>query len=84
MKKIAFLIAAALCLLAVPATVQPAGAQSVTVGVGDNGHHYGWRNHAYRSRAQVVVHRPHCRTIIIRHKRWDGTVVIRKERRCRD
>lgn len=84
MKKIAFLIAASVCLLAAPAAVQPASAQSVTVGVGDNGYHYGWRNRAYRSRAEVVIGHPRCRTVIIRHKRWDGTIVIRRERHCRD
>jgi hypothetical protein len=81
MKKIAFLIAASALLFAAPAAVQTADAQtSVRVGV-DSGHHYGWRHRAYRSRSQVVVARPHCRTVVT--KIWrDGVRITKKVRRC--
>jgi hypothetical protein len=83
MKKFALLIAAAACLFAAPAAVQTAGAEtSVRVGVGDSGNHYGWRNRGYRSHSEVVVGRPHCRTVIVRTKKPNGTVIIRKHRRC--
>ena len=78
MKKIAFLIAAAGCLLAAPAALQPASAEtSVRIGAGD-----GWRHDAYHSRAAVVVDRPHCRTVTVRTKRPNGTIIIKKQRRC--
>jgi hypothetical protein len=86
MKKFALMIAAATCLLAAPALVQPAAAQAdVNVRIGtthhDNGNHYGWRHRGYRSNAAVVVH-PGCRTVVTRTHRANGTVVIRKHRRC--
>lgn len=78
MKKIAFLIAAAGCLLTAPAALQPASAEtSVRIGVND-----GWRHDAYRSRAHVVVTRPQCRTVTVRTKRPNGTIIIKKQRRC--
>jgi len=77
MRKIALIVAAG-CLLAAPAAVQPASAEtSVRIGVND-----GWRYPAYRSHAAVVVDRPHCRTVTVRTKRPNGTVIIKKQRRC--
>jgi hypothetical protein len=86
MKKFALVIAAAACLLTVPAVVQPANAETdVRIGVNDrhdNGWHNGWRHRGIHSRAEVVVGRPHCRTIIIRKHRGNATIV-RKIRQCR-
>jgi len=80
MKKFALLIAAAACLLSAPMVVQPASAETYVRVSSDND---GWRHRAYRSRAQVVVASPHrCRTVTVRTKRLDGSVVIRKHRRC--
>jgi hypothetical protein len=37
----------------------------------DRGRHYGWR---YRDRG--------CRTVTVRERQWDGTVVVRTRERC--
>lgn len=75
MKTFALAIAAA-ALLA-PALIQSASAEtaSVTLRVGDPG---------YRARAQerVVVTTPNCRMVTVRTKRADGTVIVKKQRRC--
>jgi hypothetical protein len=85
MKKFALILAAATCLLAAPALVQSAKADpNVNVRIGtnhDNGHHYGWRHRGYHSNAAVVV-RSGCRTVVSRTHRANGSVVIRKHRRC--
>jgi hypothetical protein len=85
MKKFALMLAAATCLLAAPAFVQPAAAQAdVNVRIGssnNNGHHNGWRHRGYHSNAAVVVG-SNCRTVVTRTHRANGTVVIRKHRRC--
>jgi hypothetical protein len=36
----------------------------------DFGHHYGW----YRG--------DRCRTVTVRERRWDGTVVVKRRERC--
>jgi hypothetical protein len=79
MRKFALLLAAAGCLLTVPAVVQPASAETyVRTSSGSS-----WGGPGYRSRAQVVVSNPQrCRTVTVRTKRWDGSVVIKKQRRC--
>jgi ABC-type sugar transport system substrate-binding protein len=86
MKKFALMLAAATCLLAAPALVQPAAAQAdVNVRIGtsnNNGHHNGWRHRGYHSNAAVVVAHPRCRTVVTRTHRANGTVVIRKHRSC--
>jgi hypothetical protein len=78
-----FAVAAGLYMIAPPA-VQPASAQDATVriGIGER-HHDGWRHRGYRSRAAVVVgERSRCRTVTVRTHRPNGTIVIRKHRRC--
>ena len=76
MKKFALLAAAAAFLT--PAMISAASAEtaSVNVRVGSPG---------YRAHSQervIVGPRHHCRTIIVRHKRDNGVVVVRKIRRC--
>ena len=82
MKKLVLL--AAVAALLTPALITSASAETlnVRVGVGNSGYNNGYR--AYGQERVVVAPGHRCRTIIIRHKRWDGTVVIRKERRCHD
>jgi hypothetical protein len=95
MRKFA-LIAAAACLLAGPALMQPASAEtaSVRIGIGDSGargrvvvrDNDNWRHQGYRSYARervVISSNPrHCRTVTTRIHRANGSVVIKKQRRC--
>lgn len=95
MKKFAFLIAAAACLVVGSASVQPASAQSLSIGIGDSSprgrvvvRDNGYRSYdnGYRSyaRERVVIASPRqCRTVTVRSHRANGTIVIRKYRRCR-
>ena len=80
MKKFVLLAAAAAFLT--PALMSAASAETlnVRVGVGNSGYHNGYR--AYGQERVYVGHRNHCRTVVTRHKRDNGTVVIRKIRRC--
>lgn len=81
MKALAFgLVAAAALTLAVPASAQVRvyGSEdgvAVRVGPGhrhyDRGHHYGWRRH-----------HADCRTVTVRKRMANGTVVVRKSRSC--
>ncbi len=88
MKKLLMSIAAAATLLtAAPAVAQVgiyAGERGVGIEVGrdrdyyrhygwDRGRHYGWyRERGYRG----------CRTVTVRERMWDGTVVVRTRERC--
>ncbi len=74
------LAAAAIALVAVPASAEGVyvGAGPVGVGVGVD-HHDGWRSHYAYDKDAVVVrrHRDHCRVTII-HRHGE----VRKIRRC--
>jgi hypothetical protein len=87
MRKLAIGIVAAGTLVAA-ATIVPASAQVRFEGPGiglrigpdhpgyyhygwDRGRHYGWR---HRDR--------NCRTVTVRERQWDGTVVVRTRERC--
>lgn len=77
MKKFALLAAAAAFLA--PAMISAASAESasVRIRVGEPGYR------AYASDRVVVSSSPqHCRTVTVRTKRANGTVLIRKTRRC--
>ncbi|MGI8525509.1 MAG: hypothetical protein ACR2K5_04920 [Pseudolabrys sp.] len=87
------LIAAAVGLLTLPALVQApqAKADSVTVGPGgvtvrDNDRDgFRRRDHDrddWRYRRHWRRERAECRTVAVRHRRPDGTIVIRKTRSC--
>lgn len=56
-------------------------APGVHVGVGDRGyydHDWGWRHrHGYYAYGSAD-----CRVVTIKHRRWDGSVVVERERRC--
>lgn len=80
MKKLV-LLAAAAALLA-PAMISSASAEdlNVRVGVGSPTYHRAYRSHA--EERIYVGNRHHCRTIIERHKRDNGTIVVRKIRKC--
>ena len=73
MKKLILLAAAAAFLIPVPSS--SASAQSVSVRVGEPG--YG----AY-SQQRVVVTGKKCRTVTVRTKRANGTIWVRKVRKC--
>jgi hypothetical protein len=80
---------AALATSAMLFAVPPAAAQSVGIRASDNGvsvrigdpprRHYGWQRGKhygwYNSRAQ-------CRTVTVRERQWNGTVVVRKRTTC--
>ena len=76
MKKFALLAAAAAFLA--PALISAASAEtaSVNVRVGSPGYR------TYNQERVVIGHRHHCRMVVVRHKRDNGTIVIRKFRRC--
>jgi hypothetical protein len=97
MRKLACILAAAVCVTAgASLTTGSASAQAVgvTIGVGNNGHSSGndrWRSrndwrYSHRARAQsgiVISTGPsHCRYVTTRTYRSNGTVLIRKVRRC--
>jgi hypothetical protein len=73
MKKFVLLAAAGICLA--PALISSASAQSVTVRVGEPG---------YRGSVTTkkVVTSSHCRYVTTRTKRSNGTVWVRKVRKC--
>jgi hypothetical protein len=73
MKKLVLLTAAAAFLA--PAWIASASAETVNVRVGSPGYR------AY-SQERVVVSPHHCRTVTVRSRHANGTVVIRKHRRC--
>lgn len=95
MKKLACLMAAAACLTVGPAVAQSA---RITVGVddgyssrgrvvvrdNDRWHHNRWRAHrSYASDRIVIRSNPdYCRTVTVRTKLANGTVIIKKQRRC--
>lgn len=74
MKKLILLAAAAAFLS--PALSSSASAQSVSVRVGEPGYR------AY-SQQRVVVSGKQCRTTTVRTKRPNGTIWVRKIRKCR-
>lgn len=76
MKKFALLAVAA--ALVTPALISSASAEtaSVRIRVGEPGYR------AYAQERVVVTSPHHCRTVTVRTKRSDGSVVIRKQRRC--
>jgi hypothetical protein len=87
MKYIAFaFVAAAACLTAVPA-----GAQSLSIGVGDSPR-YGDRDRGRveirdgrrdYARDRIIVRRgSDCRTVVVRTRTPSGNVIIRRTRRC--
>ena len=81
MKKFLLIAAAAGCLLTLPALAPQANAESVTVGPGGvtvRGHN----RDEWRERRRWRRHHAECRVITERHRRYDGTVVIRKIRSC--
>lgn len=80
MKKFVLLAAAAAFLA--PALISSASAETlnVRVGVGNSGYNNGYR--AYGQEHVYVGRRHHCRTVVTRHHRANGTVVIRKFRKC--
>jgi hypothetical protein len=72
MRKFVLLAAAAVCFA--PALISSASAQSVTVRVGEPG---------YRGvTTKKVVTTSHCRYVTTRTKRSNGTVWVRKVRKC--
>lgn len=76
MKKFVLLAAAAAFLT--PAMLSAASAETASVNVRVG--HPGYR--AYSQERVIVAPNHHCRTVITRHKRDNGTIVIRKIRRC--
>ena len=85
MKKLVLLAAAAALLT--PALIASASAETlnVRVGVGNSGYSNGYYNNGYRAYGQERVYvgnRHHCRMIVKRYHRDNGTVVIRKVRHC--
>jgi hypothetical protein len=83
MKKFILMAAAAGVLLTLPALAPQANADSITVGpngvtVRDHDHD---RDH-WRERRHWRRHHAECRVVKERHRRHDGTVVIRKTRTC--
>ena len=80
MKKLVLLAAAAALLT--PALISSASAETlnVRVGIGNSGYNNGYR--AYGQERVYVDHRRHCRMVVTRHHRANGTVVIRKIRKC--
>src|SRR3954471_19144796 len=73
MRKLVLLTAAA--AFVAPALIASASAETVNVRVGSPGYR------AY-SQERVVVSPHHCRTVTVRSRHANGTVVIRKHRRC--
>jgi hypothetical protein len=73
MKKLILLAASAAFLS--PALISSAGAQSVSVRVGEPGYR------AY-SQQRIVTTGPNCRTTTVRTKRPNGTTSVRKIRKC--
>jgi hypothetical protein len=77
------LVAAAACLLTAPAIVQPASAETYIRSSDGWRHDDNWRHRGYHSRASVVVTSPHhCRMTTVRTKHGNGSVSIRKIRKC--
>ena len=84
MKKFVLIAAGAAALLFAPAAVTstPANAQSVHVQVGTPS--YGYVRPAYTTRKKVVYRTTsNCRYTTVRTKRPNGTVYVKKIRRCR-
>jgi len=79
------LAAATVIGTALPAAAQGVGIEVGTPGVGvrigDPDRHY-YREHRYRDRDRYYDNRGDCRTVTVRRERDDGTVVVRKQRRC--
>jgi hypothetical protein len=96
MRKLAYILAATVCLTAgASLTAGSASAQAVgvTIGVGDRDHYRGndhnwrrdnWRGHRARAQERIVIssNPRHCRMTTVKTYRSNGTVVIRKIRRC--
>jgi hypothetical protein len=85
MKKFVLLAAAAACF--VPALVSSASAETdvnVRINAGSPGYHSGYRHSGYRAYNQqrVVVSGSHCRMTTVRTHRANGTVWVRKIRKC--
>ncbi len=87
MKKFA-LLAAAAALLAPALMSAPASAQdaSVNIRIGDPAPTYRTYSPGYRAygaaRTRTVVTGPNCRTVTVRTARANGTVYVRKVRKC--
>jgi uncharacterized protein YraI len=79
MKKFVLLAAAAVCFAPAMISSASAATASVNVRVGSPGYyHSGYR--AYNQR--VVVSGSHCRMVTVRTKRANGSVWVRKIRKC--
>jgi len=85
---------AAAAIMATAAPMSTASAQGVTVegpGVGVRvGERDHWRDRRFRDRDDVRIHRRErvtvggegCRSVTVRERRWDGTVVTRRKSTC--
>lgn len=78
--------ASAIIAVAIPASI-PASAQEIGIHAGENGvgvhvggDHHRDRDHWRESRR--FGHGEGCRTVIVKHRGPDGTVVVRKSRHC--
>lgn len=74
MRKLALMAAAAAFLA--PALISSASAETVSVRVGSPGYR------AYSQERVVVAPSSHCRTTTVRTKRANGTIWVRKIRKC--
>ena len=83
MKRFALLLAAA-AVCFTPALISPASAQSASVNirVGDPGYRTYSPGYRTYSKKRVVYKNRNCRNVTVRTKRPNGTVVIKKTRRC--
>ena len=72
--------------IALRALIASASAETlnVRVGVGNSGYNNGYNNgyRAYSQEGVYVRNRHHCRMVVTRHHRANGTIVVRKFRKC--
>ena len=79
MKKLILLAAAAFLS---PALIASASAQTVSVRVGEPGYS-AYAQQRVVTQKRVVVTGKNCRTVTVRTKRANGTIWVRKIRKCR-
>ncbi len=82
MKKLFLIAAAAGVLLTLPALAPQAQADSITVGPGGVTLRDHDRDDHWRERRHWRRHHAECRVVTERHRRPDGTMVVRKTRSC--